>query len=286
MPPGSAFGRTKRVVAISMNDSRAIASKTEGGARTDFGAGSSPTRPIGDLEAALGYSFNDIELLKNALVHKSYLHDVPDFHLGSNERLEFLGDAVLSLIVSGELYLAHPALAEGKLTALRGAQVRKNTLAELGEPLKLAEYLYMSKGEEAAGGRNRDSNLARTVEAILGAVYIDGGLAAASMVWHTILAEQSHERLHEVLRGDYKSQLQQMTQAQDRVTPSYRLVGTTGPEHAKVFHVEVLIGDRVVAGGAGRNKQAAEQEAAQAAFRLLQDEAERIGEQKLAGEVS
>ncbi len=235
-------------------------------------AGSPPARALSELEEALDYVFQNKEYLKNALIHKSYLHDVPDFYLGSNERLEFLGDSVLGLIVSGELFLAGPGLSEGELTALRGAQVRKNTLAELGAPLKLAEYLYMSKGEEAAGGRHRDSNVARTVEAILGAVYLDSDLSAAVKVWHTILGEQSNDRLEEVLRGDYKSKLQQFTQAHLRLTPTYRLVGTSGPEHSKQFHVEALVGDRILAGGVGRNKQIAEQAAAQQALLALGDE--------------
>jgi ribonuclease III len=237
-----------------------------------FVEGAPPPRSLAELEAALGYTFKNDELLKNALIHKSYLHDVPDFYLGSNERLEFLGDAVLGLIVSTDLFVARPGLSEGELTALRGAQVRKNTLAELGEPLNLGEYLYMSKGEEAAGGRKRDSNLARTVEAVLGAVYLDGGFEAAISAWHTILSDQSDERLHEVLRGDYKSQLQQFTQAVNKLTPVYRLVGTSGPEHSKQFHVEVVVGERVLAGGIGRNKQVAEQAAAQEGLLILSRE--------------
>src|SRR5215212_4766832 len=130
-----------------------------------------PLRPRAELEEAIGYEFKDKECLEQALVHKSYLHQVPDYYLGSNERLEFLGDAVLGLIVSADLFRARPDISEGRLTALRGALVRKNTLAELGAPFMLGEYLYMSRGEEAAGGRTRASNLAHAVEAVLGAVY-------------------------------------------------------------------------------------------------------------------
>jgi ribonuclease-3 len=242
-----------------------------------FVDGAAPLRSLSELEETLSYTFQNSELLKNALVHKSYLHDVPEFYPGSNERLEFLGDAVLGLIVSTDLFVSRPGLNEGELTALRGAQVRKNTLAELGEPLNLGEFLYMSKGEEAAGGRRRDSNLARTVEAVLGAVYLDGGFDAAIRVWHTMLAEQTEERLHEVLRGDYKSQLQQFTQAQLKLTPAYRLVGTSGPEHSKQFHVEAVVGGRVLAGGVGRNKQLAEQAAAQQALEALSHELREMG---------
>src|SRR5207253_9918647 len=135
---------------------------------------------------------------------------------------EFLGDAVLGLIVSTDLFTSHPDESEGELTALRGALVRKNTLAEVGAPLRLGDFLYMSRGEEAAGGRTRASNLAHAVEAILGAVYLDGGLRAAVRVWRRILGKQSDERLQEILREDYKSQLQHFTQAHLKLTPAYR----------------------------------------------------------------
>jgi ribonuclease-3 len=234
-----------------------------------------PLRPRSELEEAIGYEFEDKESLERALVHKSYLHQVPDYYLGSNERLEFLGDAVLGLIVSADLYNLRPDISEGRLTSLRGALVRKNTLAELAAPFMLGEYLYMSRGEEAAGGRTRASNLAHAVEAILGAVYLDGGLEAAISVWHRIRGDHDEERLLEVLRGDYKSQLQQFTQAEIRLTPYYRLVGTIGPEHSKLFHVEVLVGDRVLSSGIGRNKQIAEQAAAESALRDLLEEKAR-----------
>ena len=234
-----------------------------------------PLRPRSELEEAIGYEFEDKEALERALVHKSYLHQVPDYYLGSNERLEFLGDAVLGLIVSADLFTLRPDISEGRLTSLRGALVRKNTLAELAAPFMLGEYLYMSRGEEAAGGRTRASNLAHAVEAILGAVYLDGGLEAAISVWHRIRGDHDEERLLEVLRGDYKSQLQQFTQAEIRLTPYYRLVGTIGPEHSKLFHVEVLVGDRVLSSGIGRNKQIAEQAAAESALRDLLEEKAR-----------
>lgn len=245
-----------------------------------------PTVPPGSLsqlEEVLGYTFRNGEYLKNALVHKSYLHDVPEFYLGSNERLEFLGDAVLGLIVSSDLFTSRPGLSEGELSSLRGALVRKNTLAELAAPCKLGDYLYLSRGEEAAGGRARASNLARAVEAILGAVYLDGGLGAAEDVWHRILGEDDEERLQEVLRADYKSQLQRYTQARLKLTPTYRLSGTSGPEHSKEFHVEALAGDRVLGIGVGRNKQIAEQAAAQVGLLALIEESQEWVEEGEAG---
>jgi ribonuclease-3 len=248
--------------------------------QAEQGFAAEPLRPMAELEEATGYVFKDKECLQQALVHKSYLHQVPDYYLGCNERLEFLGDAVLGLIVSAELFRSRPDISEGRLTALRGALVRKNTLAEVAAPFMLGDYLYMSRGEEAAGGRTRASNLAHAVEAILGAVYIDGGLDAAVDVWHRLLGEHDEERLLEVLRGDYKSQLQQLAQAELKLTPHYRLVGTMGPEHSKLFQVEVLVGDRVLSSGIGRNKQIAEQAAAETAWHDLLEETARAADSR------
>ena len=239
--------------------------------------GAPPRRPLRQLEETIGYTFNDPELLKNALVHKSYMHAVPDFYLGCNERLEFLGDAALGFIVSSDLFRAYPEESEGQLTAWRGALVRLQTLAEVAEPLELGEYMYMSHGEEAAGGRVRGTNLGRAVEALLGAVYLDGGLQAAADVWHHILGERTTDQLQAVLQGDYKSQLQRFTQANLKLTPAYRLAEAKGPAHAQQFRVEVLVGDRVLAEGIGRNKQTAEQAAAREALELLRSTIEEVG---------
>lgn len=232
--------------------------------------GAPPRRPHAQLEAAIGYTFKNPLLLHTALAHKSYLHQVPDFYLGSNERLEFLGDSVLGMIVSADLFRSHPDVPEGQLSALRGVLVRLQTLAEIGAPLELGEYMYMSRGEERAGGRKRGTNLGRAVEALLGAVYIDGGLDATSDVWRRIRGERSLEEMNKVLLTDYKSHLQQLTQSTLHETPIYRLIGTTGPDHAKQFQVEVLAGERVLAKGVGKNKQSAEQVAAQAALANLE----------------
>jgi ribonuclease-3 len=249
--------------------------------------GALPLRSLDELEEKIGYLFKSRQHLVNALIHKSYLHAVPDFPLGSNERLEFLGDSVLGFIVSSDLFSEQPGMSEGQLSALRGVLVRLNTLAELAEPLEIGQYMYMSHGEEAAGGRARGSNMGRAIEATLGAVYLDGGLEAASRVWHRILGVRSIEQMEEVLRSDYKSALQQFTQAHLKATPEYRIAGTSGPEHAKQFHVEVRVSDRVLGSGVGRNKQIAEQAAAETALANLQAEmpVEAEGEQP-AGEHS
>lgn len=234
--------------------------------------GAVPRRDFESLEERIGHKFQADDYLRNAMVHKSYLHAVPDFYLGSNERLEFLGDSILGFIVSSDLYLAYPNVPEGQLTSWRGALVRLTTLAKVAEPLELGEYMYMSRGEEVAGGRVRGTNLGRAIEALLGAVYLDGGMDAARDVWHNILGEGGVARIEEVLRADYKTQLQQFTQAHLRVTPLYRLVETMGPDHAKQFRVEVAAGERALASGVGSNKQMAEQAAAEAALRVLHDE--------------
>ncbi|MEO6457007.1 MAG: ribonuclease III [Chloroflexia bacterium] len=232
--------------------------------------GAPPKHPLSQLEEAIGYQFSNEDLLRAALVHKSFLHDVQGFVLGSNERLEFLGDAVLNLVVSANLFLAHPDLPEGQLSSLRGALVRLSTLAEIAAPIELGQYMYMSRGEEVAGGRERMSNTGRAVEALLGAVYLDGGLGAAASAWKQLGGERGLEQLELVLSEDYKSKLQQFVQAELRLTPSYRIVGTTGPEHEKIFQVEVYAGSRVLASGQGRNKQSAEQVAAKEALIVLE----------------
>lgn len=234
--------------------------------------GAVPRRAFSELEEKISYHFHAEDYLRNAMVHKSYLHAVPDLPSGSNERLEFLGDSILGFIVSSELYLAFPNSSEGELTAWRGALVRLTTLAKVAEPLQLGEYMYMSRGEEVSGGRTRGTNLGRAIEALLGAVYLDSGVEATRQVWHKILGEGGSERIEEVLRGDYKTQLQQFMQAHLKLTPLYRLAETTGPAHARQFKVEVMAGDRTLASGFGSNKQLAEQMAAETALSILRSE--------------
>jgi ribonuclease-3 len=248
-----------------VGDGRELASQTHAHA-----LGAPPRRSIPQLQAHIGYTFKDPALLENALVHKSYLYAVPDAPIATNERLEFLGDAVLGLLASDHLFATYPDVTEGELSALRGTLVRLNTLAEIAAPLELGEYMHMSRGEEAAGGRNRPSNLGRALEALLGAAYLDGGLDAARAIWTRALGERSLEQMQQILSADYKSKLQQEAQSLLRETPRYRLVETTGPDHARVFKVEVLVAGEPLAEGAGRNKQIAEQEAARAALPLLE----------------
>lgn len=222
---------------------------------------------LSELEERMGVSFKELPLLEEALVHSSYLNENPHFTIPTNERLEFLGDAVLGLIVAEELYRRFPSLSEGDLTRLRSALVRQETLAKLARPLKLGDYLLMGKGEEASGGRSRQGNLARAFEAVLGAIYLDQGIEAASAFLARTLFPEI-ERLHNEGEPDYKSRLQQLVQSR-RMKAVYSPVDETGPEHEKRFVVEVLVEGAVQGRGEGKSKKEAEQEAARQALQNL-----------------
>ena len=227
---------------------------------------------MADLEAlqqVLGVSFNKISLLEQCLVHRSYLNENPDFPLSSNERLEFLGDAVLGLIVADKLYRDFPRLSEGEMTRLRAYLVRQETLAEVATSLKLGQHLYLGRGEGAGGGRARSSNLACALEAIIGAVFIDQGLAKTRKLMLRWLTPRLEEALLEEQGVDYKSRLQELVQASRHLTPVYRLVEMAGPDHARQFTVEAVVGEEVLGHGQGSSKQAAELEAARVALSNL-----------------
>ncbi len=236
--------------------------------------------PLAELEAALGYTFKDQALLRQAMVHRSYLHDVPDFALGSNERLEFLGDAVLGFLVARWLYVRHPDKPEGALTTLRGALVRLTRLSVWAGMIDLGAYLYMSRGEEIQGGRGRDTITGRAFEALLGAIYLDGGLRVTERILRHFLAATSDGEIAAVLSGDYKSQLQREVQARYKVPPTYRLADTSGPAHQRIFRIEVWAGAEVLGEGAGSNKRQAEQAAAQAGLAHLADESSVVSDQQ------
>lgn len=222
-----------------------------------------------NLQATLGVNFGDLSLLQQALVHRSYLNENPNLPLASNERLEFLGDAVLSFVVAEEIYHRFPDLSEGELTKLRSALVRGETLGRVALSLNLGEYLYLGHGEEESGGRRRTRNLGSTLEAVIGAVLIDQGLDAAKSFILTILGSELERAIEDKLVADYKSRLQQVIQSKHKITPVYRTVQEVGPDHAKVFTVEVLAGDSILGQGSGPSKRAAEMEAAREALEGL-----------------
>ncbi len=237
-----------------------------------------------ELEAALGYQFKHADLLRGALIHRSYLHDVPEGAAESNERLEFLGDAVLGFVVARRLYLQHPEKPEGDLTRLRGALVRLSQLSTWGAQMDLGRYLYLSKGEEAQGGRDRPTIVGRALEAILGAVYLDGGLRAVTGVVQRLLARTSEHQVAATLTADYKSELQREVQGRYKNAPQYRLIDTAGPPHNREFTVEVGIGTMRLGEGTGRSKQQAEQAAAQAGLATLDTLPETASPGDLSGD--
>jgi len=221
------------------------------------------------LQQILGVSFNDSSLLEQALVHSSYLNENPGIAPASNERLEFLGDAVLGLVVAEKLYQDFPHSDEGEMTRLRAALVRGNTLARVARTIKLGDYLYLGKGEEASGGRRKPANLAGALEAMIAAIFLDQG----SMVTRDFILRLFDEELQKIAnrgaRVDYKSQLQELIQSREQQTPAYRLIETAGPDHDRRFTVEVRAGDTILGKGLGKSKKAAETEAAGAALEQL-----------------
>ncbi len=224
-----------------------------------------------ELQKRLRVTFKDITLLQIALTHRSYVNENPDTPLHANERLEFLGDALLGFVVAQELYQRFPHLAEGELTELRSSLVRKEALAQHAEELNLGDFLYLGKGEEKAGGRRRQTNLACTFEAVVGAVLMDRGFATAKRFVLRCLGEELEGLDCEGLPRDAKSKLQQITQAQWKQAPVYKVVETAGPDHAREFTVEVRTGHQVLGKGSGMSKQQAEKEAARAALAMLKE---------------
>jgi ribonuclease-3 len=218
------------------------------------------------LQQRIGYRFADPERLRRALIHTSYVNEVPEPKPESNERLEFLGDAVLELVVAERLFVDRPELAEGDLTTMRAALVRLETLGRLGLGLGLGDHLFLGRGEESTGGRTRPTVVGRALEALIGAVYRDGGLDAAREVALRLIWPEIERVATAVALKDDKSRLQEAAQGDLALTPSYRTVAAVGPDHAKEFTVEVSLGDTVVGRGAGRTKQLAAQEAARDAL--------------------
>ncbi|MFC1905933.1 ribonuclease III, partial [Chloroflexota bacterium] len=203
------------------------------------------------LQRSIGVTFKDASLLKKAFVHRSYLNETSE-DLSSNERLEFLGDALIGLAVADDLYRRFPDLQEGDLTKLRAAVVCGGSLAEVGRSLNLGDYLYLGRGEERGGGRMRERNLACAFEALIGAVLLDRGYGTASELLLNLLRaaiDQAAEKLHVI---DDKSHLQELVQLIRQVAPTYRIFKTEGPDHDKEYHVEVVAGGIVIGMGSGK----------------------------------
>lgn len=222
-----------------------------------------------ELEKKLNYTFRDPALLSEALSHSSYANEHRAAHLNSNERLEFLGDSVLGFVTAEFLFVQHPDLPEGDLTRIRAALVCEQSLYEVARKLELGKYLKLGRGEEAGGGRERTSILADATEAVFAAVYLDGGIGAASQLIHRVLLDAEKEEVVEERRRDYKTALQELVQRTPGRTITYQLVEETGPDHCRVFVMEVSVDGQVSGRGEGRSKKEAEQAAAKAALKLL-----------------
>ena len=218
------------------------------------------------FQKRLGYEFRDQKLLRLALTHRSYAHER---NLSQqNERLEFLGDSVLGLITGEELYHRHPSLPEGQLSRRKSYLVSEPTLAQMAAGLQLSRVVLLGVGEDRSGGRDKSSILADSLEAVLGAVFLDGGLQASRIVLRPLLNRQM-EATRDWDHRDHKTRLQELLQSRDGIPPHYVLVGEDGPDHAKIFTVECRRSRQALGRGSGSNKKAAEQEAAAAALTAL-----------------
>lgn len=217
------------------------------------------------LAANVGFSFKNVSLLETALTHRSFLNEHREIE-SSNERLEFLGDAVLELIVSFFLYKKYPGKSEGQLTLWRSKIVQTKTLAAIARKLQLPLYLKLSKGEQENNGQNNNSLLADTLEAVIGAIFIDQGIKSAEKFIHQILLDTLEQIIQNEEVADYKSLYQEKVQASGQATPFYKIISSTGPDHDKLFVSAVYVDGVEIALGNGKSKQIAEQQAAKLAL--------------------
>jgi len=227
------------------------------------------TANLEKLQDTLGYRFENSDLLLRALVHRSFAYENQDVS-ADNETLEFLGDSVLGLAISHLLIDLFPGYDEGELSRLRSSIVNERELAQIALGINLGDFLLLGKGEELSGGRQKPSLLANGIEAVLAAVYLDGGLDSAILlvrkIFHGYLEQREEDHLLKALDKDYKTQLQEITQAKLKLTPIYLLEAEEGPDHDKTFFIRVAIGDKMLAHGFGKSKKEAQQEAARNAI--------------------
>jgi ribonuclease-3 len=223
------------------------------------------------LQQKIGVHFKNFDLLKNVFIHRSYLNENIDQKLESNERLEFLGDAVLELIVTEYMYLNYSE-QEGILTNWRSALVRGQNLAKLSEKFNLGDYLFLSKGEEKTGGRKRELLLANTFEALIGAMYLDQGYEVTKEFLMNNIIVQLPEIISKNLHLDPKTTLQELVQEKLNITPTYEVLASNGPDHAKIFEVGVFVNEKMLGQGNGSNKQTAQSKAAEAALEKFKNE--------------
>jgi ribonuclease-3 len=224
---------------------------------------------LSDLQRKIDINFKRLDIFELALIHSSLVNEKPGVAQDSNERLEFLGDAVLGLVIAQILFHDFPESSEGELTRLRSALVRRDTLAQIARIIGLGEYLSLGKGEEAGGGRDKPANLAGAFEALIAAIYLDQDLTVARNFILKLYGSEIYKQAHIGAGADYKSRLQEILQAERQITPNYHMVQSSGPDHAKQFIVEVRLGETVLGRGTGKSKKQAEMEAAHAALKDL-----------------
>lgn len=222
------------------------------------------------LEEKLGYTFRSPALLENALTHSSYANEHREDGVLSNERLEFLGDSILGLVVAEHLYRMWSDLPEGELTRIRAALVCEGSLVEVARRLRVGQHMRLGKGELSGGGRERPSIQADAVEAVLAAVYLDGGIGQVRKLIGTLILAQETEKA--AASRDYKTTLQELVQRESGKTLSYHLITESGPDHAKLFEMEVCLNGETLGAGEGRSKKEAEQAAAKAAVAMLEQD--------------
>lgn len=227
--------------------------------------------PYAILEQKLAYTFRDAGLCENALTHKSWMNETPETSRTDNERLEFLGDAVLALVTSDLLMRRFPEQPEGELSKARAAIVNEAGLARVAESLALGQWIFLGRGEEQAGGRQKRSLLANAFEALIGAVYLDGGFSAAFQVAERLFTPIIAD-VPSAASKDFKSRLQEMAQAKLQMAPTYTVLSEQGPDHAKTFEIAISIGEREYARAFGRSKKEAQQSAAERALAIMADE--------------
>lgn len=224
-------------------------------------------RDLSKVEKRIKVSFNNIDLLRQALVHRSYLNEHKSFPLDHNERLEFLGDAVLELVVTENLYNNYEN-PEGELTNWRASLVNSKMLALVSKELKLEKFLYLSKGEQKDKGKARQYILANSVEALIGSIYLDQGWDVSKIFIERIILSKLPNILKKKLYIDPKSRFQEVAQEKERVTPNYRVLNEKGPDHNKIFEVGVFLGQELIAKGKGSSKQEAQEAAAKKGLKV------------------
>ncbi len=224
---------------------------------------------ISSLERSIEYKFKDIEFIKEALRHSSFVNEQNDSSLRNNERFEFLGDAVLSLIISHLLMIRFPEMNEGDLSKMRAAIVNETQLADVAHNLSLGLYLMLGKGEALAYGHEKKSILADTLEAVIAAIYLDGGIDSASKAIERLFAERVNSLALKLIKKDFKSRLQEYAQFRFKTIPRYEVISADGPSHDKTFTVRMTIESDISTEGIGKSKKEAEQDAAEKALKLL-----------------